>query len=237
VPRRPTPLDPADGAGARFALELRVLRDRLGADAPDVEKVARTVGVSRATVYAVLNGRIPSRATLQAIVTAWGGDVQEWLAKRRVAEAEVERERLRRVTSRVTPARDASHVSRRRRTVPPESARANPAVQEFAAALRYLRAEKGDPSLYELREGSEAPGGWGRRRRAAGHPPVGASGVPHATMSYLFRGQRFPQWGKVRGLVESLGGDVDEWRRRWVAMAQATELDQREIEWVENLVL
>ncbi|MFI6573980.1 hypothetical protein [Nocardia fluminea] len=58
-----------------------------------MDTIARRTGVSRAAMFAALKGRIPSRWTLEVMVDAWGGDRQEWLAKRRHYEAEVERSR------------------------------------------------------------------------------------------------------------------------------------------------
>lgn len=88
MPRRPRRLDPAEGIKSQFALELRALRDRAGADAPSVDKIANSQrAVGRAAMFKALSGTcIPSLKVLEAMVVAWGGDLPEWIQKRAAAE-------------------------------------------------------------------------------------------------------------------------------------------------------
>jgi DNA-binding XRE family transcriptional regulator len=97
MPVRTRPLDAADGPLARFALELRQLRDRAPAGRP--ASVAKVVtesrkAVSRAAIYAALGGRtLPSRDTLAVMVRAWspGGDAElpAWNERRSKCEQEL----------------------------------------------------------------------------------------------------------------------------------------------------
>lgn len=80
--RRPI-LDPTRGPVARFAQELRALRDRAGSTAPSVDLISETSGIPRSTLYAALRGtRVPRVAVLIALTQAWGGDEGVWLARR-----------------------------------------------------------------------------------------------------------------------------------------------------------
>lgn len=134
MPRRPKPLDPNDGAGARFSLELRALRDKKGDQAPSVHDIAERTGVSKSAMFAALGGRIPNRGTLEVLVAAWGGDTQEWLSKRRAAEAEVEKERR--------------SANRRQVTKDVSTFRAS----ELLQALTELRSSADNPSPERLAE-------------------------------------------------------------------------------------
>lgn len=90
MPARSKQLSPSDGPLARFALELRRLRDR----APEgrstsVDKVVVETGelASRAAIYSALSGRtLPSRETLAAMVIAWSpdgaNDIPNWNERR-----------------------------------------------------------------------------------------------------------------------------------------------------------
>ncbi|MFF9901878.1 helix-turn-helix domain-containing protein [Streptomyces olivaceus] len=74
MPRRPSHLAQDDGPLARFALELRALRDAAGFDAPSVDQIAARTNIPRSTLFAALRGqRLPTRPVLGALVTAWGG--------------------------------------------------------------------------------------------------------------------------------------------------------------------
>ncbi|MFE9284785.1 helix-turn-helix domain-containing protein [Streptomyces olivaceus] len=73
MPRRPSHLAQDDGPLARFALELRALRDAAGFDAPSVDQIAARTNIPRSTLFAALRGqRLPTRPVLGALVTAWG---------------------------------------------------------------------------------------------------------------------------------------------------------------------
>jgi hypothetical protein len=58
--------------------------------------------------------------------------------------------------------------------------------------------------------------------------------VPVSTMSYIFRGLRFPEWYQVEEIIPALGGNLEEWRAKWVAMARSTELFKTWVDHVEN---
>lgn len=92
MPRRATPLDPADGPEARFALALRQLRDQAGFEAKTIDAIAAENYIPRSTLYAAMRGkRIPTVPVLAALVQAWNGDPVKWLAFRTETEQEVER--------------------------------------------------------------------------------------------------------------------------------------------------
>jgi hypothetical protein len=78
----------------------------------------------------------------------------------------------------------------------PIDASAGP-LQEFAAALRKLRTEAGGPPY--------------RTMAANAH-------VSKASLSAAAAGHRLPTWEVVRAYVAACGGDVDEWRERWMAL-------------------
>ncbi|MET9265261.1 helix-turn-helix transcriptional regulator [Amycolatopsis sp. NPDC004079] len=76
----------AASPAARLAGQLRALRADAGLGAPTIDQIAAQSGVSRSTLHTALNGtRIPSVATLRALVRAWGGDEAEWAARRDAA--------------------------------------------------------------------------------------------------------------------------------------------------------
>ncbi|MFG3172909.1 hypothetical protein [Streptomyces sp. NPDC048200] len=54
------------------------------------------------------------------------------------------------------------------------------------------------------------------------------------TLSYMFRGQRFQAWLDVKPLVEVLGGDVEDMKRRWLNTARTTSLPLQTIANVEQ---
>ncbi len=90
--RRPAPLDPEDGPLARFALELQRLRDKAGFRAMRIDAIAVRYGIARSTLYAVMAGRrMPSPPVLEALVHAWGGDPDEWVARRSATLTELGR--------------------------------------------------------------------------------------------------------------------------------------------------
>ncbi|OZM72584.1 hypothetical protein CFN78_13125 [Amycolatopsis antarctica] len=77
----------------------------------------------------------------------------------------------------------------------PEEERRREATAGFAAALRTLRAEAGDPSF---------------RRMAA------ASGyISHTTLHEAATGARLPSWETTREFVKACNGDETQWRVRW----------------------
>jgi hypothetical protein len=72
-------------------------------------------------------------------------------------------------------------------------------VQEFAAALRELRAEAGNPTYREM-----------------------ARTVPasKASLSAAAAGHRLPTWEVTREYARACGGDLEEWRGRWEEVAE-----------------
>ncbi|MEU2744220.1 hypothetical protein ABZ656_55670 [Streptomyces sp. NPDC007095] len=85
--RREKPLDPAQGAVARFAFELRGLRDEAGA--PTYRAMARRVGYSGPTLSAAAAGeKLPTLPVLLAYVSACGGDGSMWERRWRAALAD-----------------------------------------------------------------------------------------------------------------------------------------------------
>ncbi|QUW78283.1 hypothetical protein SMIR_03265 [Streptomyces mirabilis] len=85
--RREKPLDPAQGAVARFAFELRGLRDEAGA--PTYRAMARRAGYSGPTLSAAAAGeKLPTLPVLLAYVSACGGDSSMWERRWRAALAD-----------------------------------------------------------------------------------------------------------------------------------------------------
>ncbi|MFC5181028.1 nSTAND1 domain-containing NTPase [Actinomadura harenae] len=78
--RREKPLDPTDGPVARFAFELRKLRDEAGGIT--YRAMAAQAHYSTATLADAAAGRrLPSREVALAYVTACGGDPDEWASR------------------------------------------------------------------------------------------------------------------------------------------------------------
>ncbi|MEX2983717.1 helix-turn-helix domain-containing protein [Streptomyces sp. C36] len=205
MPRRLTHLDSADGPLARFALELRALRDAAGFEAPTVDQIAARSHIPRSTLYAALRGRrVPTRPILGALVTAWGGDPVEWLMKRTATEAELERERSRRRRVPVPAPRAAPAAPAVEPTPLPRQSGIGPTrgAAPFAAELRRLRTTAGAPSLRQISD----------RIRANDALPVV---VGPSTLSDVFRGRRIPRWEALRSIVWALDGNEQEWRERW----------------------
>jgi len=137
MPARLAPLSSADGPVARFALELRALRNNAPAGRPtSVDELVRKFGqdVSRASIFAALRGKtLPSRRTVAAIVTMWAPDkehaVPYWVSRRAECEAELSRARV----SRHLPQPNATENNK----IPAQDA------SSFGAALRQARREQG----------------------------------------------------------------------------------------------
>lgn len=97
MPARTRPLKATDGPLARFALELRRLRDHAPADRlTSVDKLVhdRSHRVSRAAIYSALSGRtLPSRETLKIMVLTWSPagavDLAAWNERRSQCEREL----------------------------------------------------------------------------------------------------------------------------------------------------
>ena len=92
-------------------------------------------------------------------------------------------------------ARETEPPARRGRKLGPLDPTAGPA-QSFAADLRELRREAGDPSFVEMSRRVH----WSTSALAA-----------------AARGDRLPTWSVTEGFVQALGGDLGLWRRRWEA--------------------
>ncbi|MFF3276042.1 hypothetical protein ACFYWU_34675 [Streptomyces chrestomyceticus] len=75
--RREKPLDPIAGPVARFAAELRALRQEAGG--PTYRVMAKATGYAPATLAQAAAGeRLPSLPVTQAYVSACGGDAEQW---------------------------------------------------------------------------------------------------------------------------------------------------------------
>lgn len=80
MPRTERTLDPTTGPVAAFAAELRRLRAEAGS--PKYLQMARRTGRSRTALAEAAGGdHLPSWATVQAYVTACGGEVGHWLLR------------------------------------------------------------------------------------------------------------------------------------------------------------
>ncbi|WP_345660557.1 cytochrome D1 domain-containing protein, partial [Streptomyces iranensis] len=81
------PIDPQDGPVARFAYELRKLRDEAGA--PGYRSMARRTGYSATTLSQAAGGeRLPTLPVALAYVRACHGDVEEWRHRWKQVNAE-----------------------------------------------------------------------------------------------------------------------------------------------------
>ncbi|MFE6398211.1 nSTAND1 domain-containing NTPase [Streptomyces alboflavus] len=91
--RREKPLDPTDGPVARFAVELRKVRQEAGA--PSYRVMAQQVGYSvTALSQAAAGEKLPSLAVALAYARACGADPQEWERRWREVEREQAEESL-----------------------------------------------------------------------------------------------------------------------------------------------
>ncbi|GHC83950.1 nSTAND1 domain-containing NTPase [Streptomyces flavofungini] len=91
--RREKPLDPTDGPVARFAVELRKMRQEAGA--PSYRVMAQRAGYSvTALSQAAAGDKLPSLAVVRTYAEACGADPQEWERRWRDAEREQAEEPL-----------------------------------------------------------------------------------------------------------------------------------------------
>jgi hypothetical protein len=68
-------------------------------------------------------------------------------------------------------------------------------IEEFAAALRELRADAGNPSFRAMAARSGK--------------------ISHTTLHEAATGHRFASWSTTREYVKACGGDLSEWGERW----------------------
>lgn len=82
--------DTTNTAITEFCQRLRALEEGAPRDAPTIPQLAEAGHIARSTAYSALTGkRLPSPETVRTLVTAWGGDVQQWLHHRRlIAQAQ-----------------------------------------------------------------------------------------------------------------------------------------------------
>ncbi|WP_107104430.1 helix-turn-helix transcriptional regulator [Streptomyces sp. Root1310] len=236
MPRPPSRLTPADGPLARFALELRALRDTAGFAAPSVDQIATRTGIARSTLYAALRGqRLPTRPALSALVTQWGGSETEWLTRRTETEAALQALRAEgEAAPRAAPAPPTPAASPAERPTEPETATpvkkyiVNKEVDEAVAEdmrewLRGVRLRDAESQTMLQEMGTQLQA----LRARAGAPTLrqlsdqiresdfpGTVGV--ATLSTVFNGKQLPKWTVLRVIVEVLGGDAEQWRDTWV---------------------
>lgn len=178
MPRRPTPLDSESDPKARFALDLRALRDRMGARAPSIDKISKDMNIARSTLYAALRGtRVPTREVLSALVLSWEGNEAEWMRRRSALEAELGRSstRPKPIEHRPRPAN--------RRDGPAEGQAGTDAVvaAELAQLLSELRAVAGQPQLRNIARATE---------------------ISQQDLSLMFRGLTIPTWEQTVRIVE-----------------------------------
>ncbi|HET9143792.1 hypothetical protein [Actinophytocola sp.] len=89
MPRPERPVDPDGGVVARFAVELRELRQRAGS--PGYRELARLAHYSPTTLAQAARGdTLPTLAVTLAYVRACGGDPADWEARWRVAATALE---------------------------------------------------------------------------------------------------------------------------------------------------
>jgi hypothetical protein len=92
MPRPERPLDKDAGPVQLFASELRLLREKAGN--PKYLQMARATGRSRTALSEAAGGdHLPTWQTVEAYVTACGGNLPEWLDRWESAQIEVERAR------------------------------------------------------------------------------------------------------------------------------------------------
>ncbi|HKS50006.1 MAG TPA: helix-turn-helix transcriptional regulator [Amycolatopsis sp.] len=90
--RRENPIDPANGALARFAAGLRELRARAGN--PTYRRLAARAYYSPSTLSQAASGNVvPSLPVTLAYVSACGGDPAEWSSRWRLLRAQLRAER------------------------------------------------------------------------------------------------------------------------------------------------
>ncbi|MFJ8627935.1 helix-turn-helix domain-containing protein [Kitasatospora sp. NPDC093550] len=77
------------------------------------------------------------------------------------------------------------------------------AEEDFAAALRTLRLDAGQPSFRAMAKA------------------VGC--ISHTTLFEAATGSRLPSWPTTRAFVRACGGDEEEWHRRWTTAAGGGE--------------
>ncbi|RPK31937.1 Helix-turn-helix protein [Streptomyces sp. ADI91-18] len=238
MPRRPSHLVQEDGPLARFALELRALRDAAGFAAPSVDQIAARTGIPRSTLFAALRGqRLPTRPVLGALVSGWGGDEREWLIRRTATEAELQAVG----TPRFSPSPSAP--SPEPRTVPVPSApdqvsirQLNGTLQEMAAELRAIRVRTGarvestgsHPSYLALEAARQDMAIELRDLRVrAGSPSLRQlatqvreddtfpTAISIGQLSDMFHGKRNPSLNSLLTVVSALNGNRREWEARW----------------------
>ncbi|MBP0451535.1 helix-turn-helix domain-containing protein [Kitasatospora sp. RG8] len=86
------------------------------------------------------------------------------------------------------------------------------AAEDFAAELRRLRREAGQPSFRTM-------------ARKAGS-------ISHTTLYEAASGSRLPSWPTTRAYVQACGGDEAEWHRRWMSITDespAADADTRPV--------
>jgi hypothetical protein len=91
VGRPPKKVDPSAGPAARFAIELRALREQAG-NLPYWKMARRCQGTASksALAQAAAGRQIPSERVLDAFVSVCGGDLDWWRARREQALSELE---------------------------------------------------------------------------------------------------------------------------------------------------
>ena len=98
--RRENPINPATGALARFAAQLRELRVQAGS--PTYRELALRAFYSASTLSQAASGTVvPSREVTLALVSACGGNIREWDCRWRALDRELREHRNQAVLARV----------------------------------------------------------------------------------------------------------------------------------------
>ena len=196
------PIDPdADPLLVSFVEDLRklFLESRL-----TIRDTAAATQISATSISVAFAGRfLPSPPLLSPLVEAWGGDVNEWLARRDGILAQA---RMRPYPEGIE---QQQGLSPERRGRPQASIAENPnqAAVELAVHLRLLREQAGGPSLSRI---------------------AGGVDVNTSTISRVFNAKVVPSWDVVRSILTVLSA-ADEGREKcrdlwWAARAADREL-------------
>ncbi len=206
MPRPPFPLTADDGPLAVFALELRALRERMGPTAPDPAQIAKKTNTPRATLYAALRGqRVPTRDVLATLVKEWGGNLQEWMARRSKVERQMALIRQPRKPKTSLPQLSSilpSLEQIREMQVEQRQRHAEDTRTAFAAAMALLLQNSRMPPVEVAKKAAE----------------LGYS-LARSTIHSLVRGQGTPRWRTVETFIRAVKNDDDSavtvWRGHW----------------------
>lgn len=207
-------LNPADGALPAFAVEFRAFKDASGG--PTLRTVAEGTGLGINIVQAAFAGKKkPKWVTVSCIVAYLGGDEAYW--KQRYSEMEAA---LAAVGGGRGKAPLSLDIFRRTKKIAPVVAATDEqfaletitTASEYVDALSKLKAASG-LTLRKLEE---------------------FSGVPYASLFYLFKRHTLPRWAQVEQVLAgfarsglALAEDVDAWKEARDRVAMIEMLKRR----------